>query len=160
MSRTGWRTAAGRAGIVLCVSLTATGCALFRSPEPTVSAPAQSASSRQLERAEALLADDDLDAAAGELHSLVETHPSSPEVPQALFQLAFVYLAPGSPLHDGSQGIALLRNLVDGYPDSAWSLASETILRLADTNTDLRQVAAQLQAQLDRLKQIDIGNDG
>lgn len=156
MSRVGsgvvWLLLAGTA-------LVAGGCAGLRSGG-SGGAAAEPAPRQRLERAERLLAAADLDAAAAELHALVEDHPASPEAPQALFQLAVVYLAPGSPLHDASQGILLLRDLAAEYPGSSWAVASGAVLELAETNAALRQVSAELQDRLDRLKQIDIGADG
>jgi hypothetical protein len=162
------------AALVVLAVLPAGGCSLFRRPAPTVAPappvapvptvvappdPLDPAAAR-LTRAESLLGVARIEEAAGELHSLVDSYPSSAQAPQALFQLALVYLSPDSPLHDGTQGISLLRDLVDTYPGSSWSLASETILRLARTNADLRGVAEQLQQQLEELKRIDIGSDG
>ncbi len=138
--------------------LLTSGCALVRPPAPAQ--PQVSPARQSLAQAEALLADDDVGAAVRELHRVLESYPESPEAPQALFVLAIAYLSPASALHDASQGLLLLQNLRDEYPETAWSMASETVLRLAETNRDLRQLADSLRGQLDKLKAIDIGTDG
>jgi TolA-binding protein len=114
----------------------------------------------RLDRAEGLLVAADLEAAAAELLALVEAHPASPEAPRAQFQLAAIHLAPSSPLYDLPRGVALLEELLGAYPASPWRLASEAVLKLTGTNADLRRLAAELQAQIDKLKRIDIGSEG
>ena len=135
------------------------GCSLNRS-KSSGTQQFESTSSIRLRQAESLLGQSQFDMAAAKLQSVVDGYPGSPEAPTAQFQLAVLYLAPDSPLRDAPRGIRLLRDLVADYPSSSWTLASKAILKLVEVNADLRQVAAELNEQLDLLKQIDIGIDG
>lgn len=141
------------------VCLIATGCSLFRPPSSTSSRPPSSAE-ELLREGDGRLAAGNYAGAVESLHQLLESYPRSEQAPQAMFQLAAVYLTPESPLHDQRKATDTLASLTAEYPRSPWAPAAQAVLLLSKENVDLRRALAVLREQIEELKQIDLESDG
>ena len=109
-----------------CFCLGVGGCSLFK-PQPATPTSADSAE-ELLRQGDGLIAAGDFDGAAKTFDQLLEEHPDSEQAPQAMLELAAVYLSPESPLRDTDKGTKVLAHLTQRHPQSPWSLVADAFL--------------------------------
>jgi tol-pal system protein YbgF len=85
----------------------------------------ESAASARLYLADIMVQEDDLEGALQAFLEIPELHPTSPEVPQALYRAAVIHLELG----DADQARALLERVVNSYPDSGAAILAQERLR-------------------------------
>ena len=138
--------------IACCLGLLTTGCSALK---PSAGAPEPTRAAELLRQGDGLLAADDFDGARGVFTRLLAEYPNSEEAPQALLELATVYLSPDSDLHDLDRAHELLERLARRHPDSPWGRVASAYLarqplRLEPTDVEVRAPAGSAPALLDR----------
>ena len=157
------RVTESRSLVAVAVLLVSASCTVFRAgpdADPSHAGDTTPSADRLLAQAEENLAEGNLPAATSSLERLVDTYPDTPEAPRALFQLAALQWNPASTDYDPAAAIGRLRQVVSDYPHSPWTPAAKAILALDRSNAGLRRTLAELQAQIDELKQLDLGPRG
>lgn len=172
--------------VVLLLSISGSGCSLFRPPPPTEppanepvdstseessGSPSSETDSTELTlgeelEADSLLALGDTQLARGDSRGaaraymrLVEDHPQSDEAARALFQLAMMQLDPSTPVYDRDGGVASLQRIGVEHAESPWAPAAALVLELTRQNADLERTLEALESQLDELKKLDLSAD-
>ena len=120
--------------ILAALCLASAGCSLFR-PDSSRS-PVGPTAEALLKDGDSRLAAGEFDAGASSLNELLTTHPQSELAPQAIFQLAGVYLSPESPLYDPDRGTEVLASLAETHAGSPVASAAEAILALLRKTVD------------------------
>jgi TolA-binding protein len=115
-----------------------------------------------LEQADRAFVGGNYDDAGREYENYLRLSPSGGQRDQALFRLGLTYALRTTPGPDWNRAVALFRQLVDEYPDSALKPSANLILslhsELDQSNTETRQRdqrIRQLSVELERLKKID-----
>lgn len=84
-----------------------------------------SAAGAQLYLADIMVQEDDLEGALEAFLRIPEFHPTSPEVPQALYRAAVLHIELGDP----DEARVLLERVVNSYPDSGAAILAQERLR-------------------------------
>jgi hypothetical protein len=132
------------------------------SPTPTPPPPAPVITVSPLEEADRAFASGNYDEAARGYDNYLRATTSGGQRDDALFHLALTYVLRPAPGADWPRAIAMLKQLLEEYPESAFKSQANLILSL---RAELDQTAAdskqrelrikQLTTELDRLKKID-----
>jgi hypothetical protein len=131
-------------------------------PTPTPPPPAPVITVSPLEEADRAFASGNYDEAARGYDNYLRATTSGGQRDDALFHLALTYVLRPAPGADWPRAIAMLKQLLEEYPESAFKSQANLILSL---RAELDQTAAdskqrelrikQLTTELDRLKKID-----